>query len=72
MLLRAAELGAEYVDLEWDAASPKAMSALRSAGARVIVSRHDFAAMPPDLADGWWPALAALEPDVVKVVGTAR
>ena len=37
----------------------------------VVVSRHDFSAMPPDLADGWWPALAALGPDVVKVVGTA-
>src|SRR5450631_512115 len=71
ILLRAAELGADYVDLEWDAASPEAMSALRSAGARVVVSRHDFSAMPPDLADGWWPALAALGPDVVKVVGTA-
>jgi 3-dehydroquinate dehydratase / shikimate dehydrogenase len=72
VLLRAAELGAEYVDLEWDAASSEAMSALRSAGARVVVSRHDFSAMPPDLADGWWTALAALGPDVVKVVGTAR
>jgi len=71
VLLCAAKLGAEYVDLEWDAASPAAMSALRSAGARVVVSRHDFAAMPSDLADGWWPALAALGPDVVKVVGTA-
>ena len=47
VLLRAADLGAEYVDLEWDAASPEAMSALRSAGARVVVSRHDFSAMPP-------------------------
>jgi 3-dehydroquinate dehydratase/shikimate dehydrogenase len=72
VLMHAAELGAEYVDLEWDVASPEAMAALRSAGARVVVSRHDFSAMPPDLADGWWPALAALEPDVVKVVGTAR
>jgi 3-dehydroquinate dehydratase type I len=72
VLVRAAELGAEYVDLEWDAASPAAMAAVRSAGARVVVSRHDFAAMPADLADGWWPALAALRPDVVKVVGTAH
>jgi 3-dehydroquinate dehydratase type I len=71
VLLRAAELGADYVDLEWDAASPEAMSALRSAGARVVVSRHDFSAMPPDIDNGWWPALAALGPDVVKVVGTA-
>src|SRR5450755_228683 len=49
VLLRAAELGADYVDLEWDAASPEAMSALRSAGARVVVSRHDFSAVPAEL-----------------------
>jgi 3-dehydroquinate dehydratase / shikimate dehydrogenase len=72
VLIQAAELGAEYVDLEWDAARPDAMSALRAAGARVIVSRHDFSKMPADLAYGWWPALAALGPDVVKVVGTAN
>jgi len=71
VLLHAAELGAEYVDLEWDAATPASIATLRQAGARVVVSRHDFKAMPPDLADGWWPALAALGPDVVKVVGTA-
>jgi 3-dehydroquinate dehydratase / shikimate dehydrogenase len=71
VLLRAAELGAEYVDLEYDAATPGALAALRSRGARVVVSRHDFSAMPADLADGWWAALAAQDPDVVKVVGTA-
>src|ERR1700737_555662 len=38
MLVRAAQLGAEYVDLECDVASPQALAALRSAGARVIVS----------------------------------
>jgi 3-dehydroquinate dehydratase type I len=72
VLVHAAELGADYVDLEWNAASPEAMSALRSAGARVVVSRHDFSAMPLDMADAWWPDLAALGPDVVKLVGTAR
>jgi 3-dehydroquinate dehydratase/shikimate dehydrogenase len=71
VLLRAAELGAEYVDLEWDVASPHALAALRAAGAQVIVSRHDFSSMPPGLADDWWPRLAALGADVVKVVGTA-
>ncbi|MGI9148304.1 MAG: type I 3-dehydroquinate dehydratase [Chloroflexota bacterium] len=71
VLLRAARLGANYVDLEWDAATPRAMDALRSAGARVVVSRHDFSAMPAELADGWWPELAARGADVVKVVGTA-
>jgi len=72
VLLHAAALGAEYVDLESDAASPRAIAALHAEGARVIVSRHDFAAMPADLVDGWWPDLAGRGGDVVKVVGTAR
>jgi 3-dehydroquinate dehydratase/shikimate dehydrogenase len=72
VLVQAAELGAEYVDLEYDAATDEAIASVRSAGARVIVSRHDFNAMPPDLATGWWPELASLDADVVKVVGTAR
>src|SRR5437763_6546479 len=41
VLVRAAELGAEYIDVENDVASPSAVAALRAAGARVIVSRHD-------------------------------
>ena len=69
VLRQAAELGAEYVDLEYDAASPDAIATIRAAGARVIVSRHDFAGMP-DLR-AWWTELAALGGDVVKVVGTA-
>ncbi|MBV9577784.1 MAG: type I 3-dehydroquinate dehydratase [Chloroflexi bacterium] len=72
ILVQAAELGAEYVDLEFDAASPAAQAAVRSAGARVIISRHDFSAMPPGLADSWWHDLAAQGADVVKVVGTAQ
>ena len=71
VLVRAAELGAEYVDLEWDAATPAALAAVRAAGAQAIVSRHDFGGMPADLAERWWPQLAALGADVVKVVGTA-
>ena len=72
VLLHAAELGAEYVDLEWDAATPSALAALHGAGAKVIVSRHDFDSMPAELADGWWADLAGLAADVVKVVGMAR
>ena len=70
VLVKAAELGAEYVDLEWDAASRAAQAAVRAAGARVIVSRHDFSGMP-GLSDEWWPELAEIGADVVKVVGTA-
>jgi 3-dehydroquinate dehydratase type I len=72
VLVTAAELGAEYVDLEFDAATPQALSRLRSAGAQVVLSRHDFSAMPTDLADTWLPLLGELGADVVKVVGTAR
>jgi 3-dehydroquinate dehydratase / shikimate dehydrogenase len=72
VLLQAAQLGAEYVDLEWDAATPSALAAFHAAGAQVIVSRHDFDGMPADLAAGWWSDLARLGADIVKVVGTAR
>src|SRR5579864_6983362 len=72
ILVSAAELGADYVDLEWDAVSPSVLDAVRSAGAQVIVSRHDFAGMPPAFADRWWTELADLGGDVVKVVGTCR
>jgi 3-dehydroquinate dehydratase type I len=72
VLLGAAELGAEYVDLEWDAATPAAISALHASGARVLVSRHDFAAMPAAFADRWWPELAERGADIVKIVGTAH
>ena len=71
VLLQAAELGAEYVDVEFDALSADALNELHAQGARVIVSRHDFSQMPPGLADEWWPRLAELGADVVKVVGTA-
>jgi 3-dehydroquinate dehydratase type I len=72
VLLEAATLGAHYVDLEYDACSPWALEAVRGAGASVIVSRHDFASMPAELSERWWPELADLGADVVKVVGTAR
>jgi 3-dehydroquinate dehydratase/shikimate dehydrogenase len=71
VLVQAARLGAEYVDLEWDAALPAAMRSVREAGARVVISRHDFSAMPAEL-EAWWPELAAGGADVVKVVGTAH
>jgi 3-dehydroquinate dehydratase type I len=71
VLIQAAELGADFVDLEFDAATPAAQAAVRAAGARVIISRHDFASMPASIADGWWSELAAQGADVVKVVGTA-
>lgn len=66
----AAGMGAEYVDVEWDAATPAVLDDLREAGAKVIVSRHAFDRMP-DL-EAWADEIAALKPDVVKVVGMAQ
>src|SRR3981081_3066372 len=48
VLLEAASGGAQYVDLEWNACSPQAVDALRGYGAHVVLSRHDFAAMPSE------------------------
>lgn len=71
ILVRAADAGAAYVDLDCDAASPEHVARLKSAGAGVIVSRHDFQQMPDDLG-AWWRELADAGADVVKVVGTAQ
>lgn len=72
VLVRAAELGAEYIDLEWDVAGRDALRALKVAGAEVLVSRHDFTGMPADLAETWCSDLAQRGADIVKVVGLAR
>jgi 3-dehydroquinate dehydratase / shikimate dehydrogenase len=48
ILMRAHELGAEFIDVEWDA---RAEPLLRARGGRgVIVSRHDFSGTPADAA----------------------
>lgn len=72
LLRTAAELGAEYIDLEYDAVTPDAIAQLHELGAQVIVSRHDFTAMPAELESTWWDDLAARGADIVKVVGTAH
>jgi len=69
VLRQAAALGADYVDLEWDAAHE--LASLDRSRTRVILSRHDFAAMPGDLearAASLWQA----GPDAVKLVGMAQ
>jgi 3-dehydroquinate dehydratase/shikimate dehydrogenase len=69
VLRQAAVLGADYVDLEWDVAAE--IASLDRSRTRVILSRHDFAAMPDDLAAQavrLWQAGA----DVVKLVGAAQ
>ncbi len=71
VLTEAASLGAEYVDLEWNAATPEAVTALKAEGAAVIVSRHDFQGMPDQLS-AWWREQSDQGADIVKVVGTAH
>ena len=49
ILARADALGAEFIDLEWDA---NADALMQSRGGRgIIVSRHDFTRTPPDAAE---------------------
>ena len=66
-LRQAIDMGAEYVDIEHDAVDliPDRKDT------RLIVSSHDFQAMPSDLPT-LHGTLAAKGADVVKVVGTAR
>ena len=69
VLRAAADLGAAYVDLEWDARAQ--LASLNRQRSRVIVSRHDFTRMPAALsgqAEVLWTAGA----DVVKLVGYAN
>ena len=71
-LLEAVDLGAEFVDVEWDA--PDLLTALarrRQANTLLFASSHDFAAMPADLPERRH-RLAESGADVAKVVGTAR
>ena len=71
-LLEAVDLGAEFVDVEWDA--PDLLTALarrRQADTLLFASSHDLVAMPADLKERR-RRLAESGADVVKVVGTAR
>lgn len=69
VLRQAAALGADYVDLEWDVAGE--LATLDRSRTRVILSRHDFTAMPADLP-AQTEALWAAGADVVKLVGMAQ
>ena len=67
-LRRAAELGAEYVDVELDAVDE--LGALPGATAK-IVSYHNFAETPYNL-DTIFRRIKAVEPAVVKITAKAR
>ena len=64
ILTRAHELGAEYLDVEWDADAASLIRARRGRG--VIVSRHDFTGTPPD-ASGLLDGLRAAGGEFAKL-----
>jgi len=67
LLRAAAKVGADFVDIERDAA--RSLGPIF--GARRIVSYHDFAGMPADLP-GLARSLWALEADVIKIAAVPR
>jgi 3-dehydroquinate dehydratase / shikimate dehydrogenase len=68
ILARAMDVGAAYVDVEWD--SVRALSDRRRSATRLIASRHWYDRMPASL----WPYFVELrsQADAVKLVGLAR
>ncbi len=69
ILNRAAALGADYVDIEWDSAHEPLISRRRGRG--VIVSSHDFEGVPGDLR-ARFAAMRATGAEVVKIAVTAH
>jgi 3-dehydroquinate dehydratase / shikimate dehydrogenase len=69
LLHRAAALGAEYVDIEWDSAHAPLIA--RRSGRGVVLSSHDFAGVPGDLRERVL-AMRATGAEVVKIAVTAR
>lgn len=69
LLEQALELGAEYVDMEWGATFG---DLVRQHGGRgIVLSMHDFAGVPQDLAERY-REMRATGSDVVKVAVTAK
>jgi 3-dehydroquinate dehydratase/shikimate dehydrogenase len=69
LLADALALGAEYVDLEWRARFDDLIT--REHGRRIVLSTHDYAAMPADLA-ARARAMRATGAELVKIAGTAN
>jgi len=69
ILERAAALGAEYVDVEWDSAHAPLIA--RRGGRGVIVSSHDFGGVPADLP-ARFAAMRATGAEIVKIAVTAH
>ena len=64
LLARALELGAEYVDLEWQAGFDDVLKARR--GRNIVLSAHDFDGVPADMT-GRYRAMCATGAEVVKM-----
>ena len=69
ILARALELGAEYVDVEWQAGFDDLLRARR--GRNIVLSAHDFDGVPTDLASRH-RAMCATGAEVVKMAVRAR
>ena len=69
ILARALELGAEYVDVEWQAGFDDLLRARR--GRNIVLSAHDFDGVPTDLASRH-RAMCATGAAVVKMAVRAR
>jgi 3-dehydroquinate dehydratase / shikimate dehydrogenase len=69
LLARAAALGAEYVDIEWDSAHAAVVAG--RVGRGVVLSSHDFDGVPKDLRERV-RAMRATGAEVVKIAVTAR
>ena len=69
LLAEALELGADYVDVEWQAGFADLIRA--RAGRNIVVSMHDFGGVPRDLGDRYH-AMRATGAEVVKIAVQAE
>ena len=69
ILLRAFELGADWVDLEWRGEFEPLISERR--GRNVVLSMHDFEATPDDL-ESRYRAMQATGAEIVKIAAYSR
>jgi 3-dehydroquinate dehydratase/shikimate dehydrogenase len=69
LLLEACDRGAEYVDLEWACGFDDFVRGRR--GRNIVLSFHDFNGCPDDL-EARVEAMAALDPEVLKIAVTVR
>ena len=69
ILLRAFELGADWVDLEWRGGFEPLIAERR--GRNVVLSMHDFEATPADL-ESRYRAMRATGAEVVKIAACSR